>query len=222
MELAHDILLWIHIPAGTLSLFLFWIPVATKKGENLHRKSGVWYYYTMWVVVATAFLLCGTNTFLGNYVSAIFLGYLSILTAHPLWYSYAILQEKKEWSPSYFKNRRLFCWVMFASALCMIAGAIYFQFRNQGILMAFFGVLGLPAGKEALRSLEVAQAKEGRIERHIVGIVGSGIAAYTAFFAFGGRALFAKILIGELQVIPWILPTFIGIGLMKYYKKKYT
>ena len=109
LELIHKILLWIHIPFGALSLILFWIPVGVKKGSPVHRKVGWYYYITMWIVVVTAFLLSVCNTMLGKYLAAMYLGYLSIITAYPLWYSYEILRQKKEWTDTYFMMRKVFC-----------------------------------------------------------------------------------------------------------------
>jgi hypothetical protein len=46
---------------------------------------------------------------------------------------------------------------------------------------------------------------------HLNGLIGSGIGAYTAFFAFGGSRFLAELLPGQWQVIPWVLPTIIGV-----------
>ncbi len=60
---------------------------------------------------------------------------------------------------------------------------------------------------------------------HLGNIIGAGIGTYTAFFAFGGRRLFAEILTGNMQIIPWILPGVIGITasviLTRKYEKQY-
>lgn len=220
MELIHDILLWIHIPAGTLSLILFWVPVMTKKGGSLHRKVGTWYYRVMWVVQISAALLSVVNAINGRYTSAVFLGFLALLTAYPLWYSYEILQQQKTWSLSYYKKRRAFAYVLFASSVGMLIGALYLQFKGTGVLMAFFGVLGVPAWREARMSLEVAMQKETRIKMHIKGTIISGIAAYTAFLAFGGRALLADLLPGMWQVLPWVFPTIIGVTIIRVMERK--
>ena len=215
MDLLHDILLWIHIPAGVLSLILFWIPVMTKKGGSIHRKVGKLYYWAMWIVQISAVLLCVVNVFKGSYVSAAFLGFLAILTAYPLWYSYEILQQKKIWTDSYFKKRRAFAWLLFGASVCMVVGAVYLQFKGAGVLMAFFGALGIPAWRDARLTIEAAMKEETRIKMHIKGTIISGIAAYTAFLAFGGRALLSNILHGYWQVLPWILPTIIGITIIR-------
>lgn len=221
MKAIHDIFLWIHIPAGTISLILFWIPVIVKKGSNTHKKVGKAYYWCMWIVQLTAAILSINIVFLGNYTMATFLGFLAILTAYPLWYSYEILQQKKVWSDRYFNNRKAFAWVLSMASICMIVGAAIMKFQEQGILMLFFGLLGIPAIKDALMTKETAMAKESRIKMHVQGTIISGIAAYTAFLSFGGRHLFREILPGYWQILPWIAPTIIGITVIRFMKKKY-
>ncbi len=39
----------------------------------------------------------------------------------------------------------------------------------------------------------------------------SGIAAYTAFFAFGARNYMASLLSDDWQILPWVLPTILGV-----------
>ena len=57
--------------------------------------------------------------------------------------------------------------------------------------------------------------------QHYAGMISSGIAAYTAFFAFGGRVFFTNILTNELQLIPWIAPTVIGVVAIQLLDRKY-
>jgi len=224
IELIHKILLWTHIPFGTLSLILFWIPVGVKKGSPIHRKVGWYYYICMWVVLITAALMSITNTILGNYMSALYLGYLAILTSCPLWYSYEILKQNKEWSDAYFLIRKVFLSVIVLSGLSLfMLGAIKYHFKGMGTMMVFFGMIGIVSIKELLMSKSAAIQKETKLKMHIQGTIISGIAAYTAFFAFGG----SRILLGIFQlhhqwmIVPWILPTVLGVVYMRYMKKKY-
>ena len=221
MKAIHDIFLWIHIPAGTLSLILFWIPVMVKKGNNVHRKVGKAYYWCMWIVQITAIILSINNAFLGNYTMATFLGFLAILTGYPLWYSYEILQQKKVWTERYFVIRKVFAWALFCASLSMIIGAAILKFQNQGVLMLLFGLLGLPALKDAMMRKEKAMKTGSRIKMHMQGTIISGIAAYTAFLSFGGRSLFGDLLPGYWQLLPWIAPTIIGVTVLRFMKKKY-
>lgn len=222
MNILDSGLLWIHIIAGSISLILFWIPVMTKKGGSIHRKVGIWYYRSMWVVVVTAGILSVLNMLNSEYVMAVFLGFLSILSAYPLWYSFEILKQKREWTDRYFRIRKMFSWTLFLASIGMILGAIILKFQGAGILMAFFGALGIPAIKDALMTKEVATAKENKIIMHLQGTIISGIAAYTAFLSFGGRVLFENNLPGYLQILPWIMPTIFGLVVIRYWSRKYT
>ncbi|MEM9528300.1 MAG: hypothetical protein AAGA31_16930 [Bacteroidota bacterium] len=224
IELLHKVLLWIHLPFGFISLVLFWIPVGVKKGSSLHRKVGKYYYRCMWIVVVTAFLMSLCNLIMANYVSATFLGYLAIITAYPLWYSYEILQQDKVWSDRYFLTRKIFTTVLFLAGISMLLlGGIKYQFKGIGTLMGFFGLLVLPAGRELLQSREKAMHKESKLKMHIQGTIVSGIAAYTAFLAFGGRRILVEVfqLDGQWMIIPWIGPTVLGLVYSWFMKRKY-
>jgi len=57
------------------------------------------------------------------------------------------------------------------------------------------------------------------VTEHIGHIIGSGIGAYTAFFAFGGRALFEGS--PSLQLVSWVLPALIGVPFSIWLSCKY-
>ena len=66
LEIVDKVLLSIHIIAGTASLLLFWIPVMSRKGGTVHKKSGHFYYINMWVVQISAILLSLINAWQGD------------------------------------------------------------------------------------------------------------------------------------------------------------
>lgn len=215
----HKYLLIFHIAVGAVSLITFLLPLFLKKGGNLHRKIGWIYVYTMWAVLISAAILSIINIFLGNIVSALFLGFLSILTSSPLWSGIAILKHKKFLPDSYIRIKKSLSWATIIFGLVNIIVGFYLGFADGNILI-FFGLIGISAVGEAFSSKEKFQEKANWFNDHVSGMVIGGIAAYTAFFAFGGRAIFGHILTDGLMFIPWVLPTFIGVGLMRYYKVK--
>lgn len=220
----HKVLLWIHIPVGTLALFLFWIPVGLQKGSPLHKKIGWYYFIAMWAVVITAILMSICNVIMAKYMSAVFLGYLAIITAYPLWYAYEILKQGKVWTKRYFTIRKIFVSLMCVSGIGLfLLGAIKFRFAGFGTMMVFFGIIGILSGRDIFMSLEKAMDKEKKMSMHIQGTIISGIAAYTAFFAFGGNHLLMGVLKLSQQwlMVPWIGPTVLGVIYMRYMKKKY-
>ncbi|MEL7220581.1 MAG: hypothetical protein AAGJ93_04630, partial [Bacteroidota bacterium] len=161
---------------------------------------------------------------MGNYVIAAFLGYLSIITAYPLWYSYEILYQNKEWSDRYFMIRKIFVSISFLIGIGMfLVGAVYLRFQGMGMTITFFGFLALPAARDILMTKTKAMDKESKLKMHIKGTIISGIAAYTAFFAFGGRTLLIDVLqLGEQwMVVPWVAPTLLGLIYSRYMQRKY-
>ncbi len=224
IELVHKILLGIHIPFGFLSLVLFWIPVGVKKGSPLHKKVGWYYYIAMWIVLVTSFMMSICNIFLAKYMTALYLGFLAIITAYPLWYSYEILQQKKEWSDQYFKIRKIFVTTLFSTGVGMLLlGGIKYHFLGMGTMMGFFGLLAIPAGRDIFMTKEKAMNSESKLKMHIQGTIISGIAAYTAFFAFGGSRILINVLHMDHQwmIVPWIAPTIVGLFYTRYMKNKY-
>ena len=224
IELIHKILLGIHVPIGFISLVIFWIPIGLQKGSPLHKKVGWYYYVGMWIVVISAFLMSICNVFMDKLIMAVFLGYLAIITAYPLWYSYQILKQGKVWSDRYFALRKVFLAILFTTGIGMILlGGIKFHFQNMGTMMLFFGLLVLPAGRAILLTKEQAMLKEGRLKMHIQGTIITGIAAYTAFAAFGGSRILMEVfhLDAQWMMVPWILPSVLGLAYSRYMKKTY-
>jgi len=178
----------------------------------------------MWGVLVSSALLSISNTIMGNYMAAIFLGYLTIITSFPLWYSLEILRQKKEWTARYFTIRKVFLGTMFTAGLALVLiGIFVFHFKNMGMVMVFFGVIGVNSIRELLLTRDQAMVKETRIRMHIRGTIISGIAAYTAFFAFGGQRILMNVLMLDAQwmVLPWTLPTVLGLIYSRYMQRKY-
>ncbi len=224
VESIHKFILYIHIPFGFLSLVLFWIPVGVKKGGKLHRKVGWYYFICMWIVLISAMALSVCNILLAKYIAAAFLGYLAIITAYPLWYSYEILNQNKVWTKRYFQIRKVYSMVFFLAGLAMVyLGAIQFNFQGMGPMIAFFGLVGIGSIREYLMTKEKAENKETKLKMHIQGTIISGIAAYTAFLAFGGNQILMQVfqLDQRWMILPWIAPTILGVMYMRFMKRKY-
>lgn len=223
METAYKIILGTHIFFGSISLIVFWLPaVFTKKGGEWHNKIGRLYVNLMWFVVVSAGLLCIRNIIVGRLESAFFLGFLSLITAHPIWHGTAILNHKKTQPDSFIKLHMTFRAIIMLAAVGLIAYGIYLNTKGaMHPLFFIFGFLGLSDLPAWLKERKKPLENVNWLTEHLSGMIVSGIAAYTAFFAFGGRAMLGKILTGYWQILPWVLPTIIGVIAIKYQKKKY-
>jgi len=220
METIDHYLLMLHSAAGTVSPILCWTPVFSRKGGTLHVRVGKIYIITMYIVVISAMLLCLFNVYFGDYLSAGFLGFISLLTIAPLWYGINILKHKRDMSRKYFLVRRwLHASITTAAIGLLIWGATY-GFKGETIILLIFGILGLTTSRDVFASYDKISSIPW-IKEHLVGMLSTGIAAYTAFLVFGGTQLFADFFRGQAVAILWAAPTVVGTILIMRMTKKY-
>ena len=221
MEILDKILLAIHVIFGFTSLATFMVPMFVRKGGDIHRKVGKVYVATMWVVVATAFLLSVINFIAKDYITAIFLGFLTVLTSGPLWYGMSILKYKKEIPESFVIKKKAFEMLIFYLGLLNVAVFFYLKGQGMSILLLVFGIIGMTSAPQAFSSIEKLKSKMNWYTMHLEGLVTAGIAAYTAFFAFGGSNFFASLYHGYWVAVFWIMPSVIGTLTIRYYRIKH-
>jgi len=221
MELFDKIILTIHVAVGFASLLSFLIPVIVKKGSKIHRKVGWIYVYSMWVVVVTAIILSVNNALQGRYILTAFLGMLALITACPLWYGISILKYKKEVPLSYVKKRRAFESILFILGVLNVGVSIYMNLKGDAVLLLIFGLLAMTAGFNVFPGIKKLQGRANWYRDHLQGMLSAGIAAYTAFFAFGGYTFFSEIFTGALVAIPWSAPSVIGAIFINRLKRKH-
>lgn len=221
METASSILLMIHVAAGFSSLLLFWIPVFAKKGGINHVRIGKIYMCLMWLVVISAAILSIKNFYIGRIEAAAFLGFLTIITGSPLWKGIAVLKHKKGLSKTFQQTHLLFELLILVAGVLLLGYGIYLKGEGGAILMIIFGILGISNLGTVVKLVKNPPQKMDWFMEHMKDMIISGIAAYTAFFAFGGRTLLGDIFTGYWMIVPWVAPTIIGIFAIKYLEKQY-
>lgn len=233
----HGLLFICHIVLGTMALITFWIPIATRKGGINHIKFGRYYGYIMYAVALSGALMAMLvlidpmeikGHLLKNSVNQdafmqtirIFWGfllYLSLLTYVSVRQGFAVLRHKQNTQP--LKN---------LSHLIPIAllglggvGMAYLGIRGDRMLHIIFGILGILISIGMLRYCLSAELKPKQwVIEHFGAMIGSGIGAYTAFFAFGGRQLFENF--GNVQIVFWIAPGVLGSIAITLLSRSYT
>lgn len=221
METFSSIFTMVHVAAGFASLLLFWIPAFTKKGGINHVKIGKLYMWLMWIVVITAAILSIKNLYIGRVEIAALLGFLTFITANPLWKGIAIFNHKKGLSKTFQQTHLIFEVMVFIAGALLLGYGIYLQGRGAAVLMMIFGLLGVSNLKAVLKLIKNPPQKMDWLIEHVKDMITTGIAAYTAFFAFGGRTFLGEIFTGYWMVIPWVAPTFIGIVTIRYLEQYY-
>lgn len=235
MTYFHSTLFFAHILFGTAALILFWVPICTKKGQLNHKKFGRAYRNVMYavagsgsamaiIVIAMPLVIKPQLANAENIEQAVeniryfwlFLLYLGLLSFTTTRHGDAVLKAGNDRSTL----RRL----SYVTPLFMLAiggiGFIFFGSLLGQTLHLLFGILGCVVGFSMLRYVFKKEVSKGAyLLEHIGSMIGSGIGAYTAFLAFGGRHLLEGI--GSYQLIFWIAPGVLGSILSFYLTRKY-
>lgn len=235
----HQFAFYFHVTVGSLALVIFWLPLMVKKGSKNHLRFGKLFVLGMYVVSISGFIMSmlvlidpvavrlpnemtndeSLQRFINNNrVSAGFLLMLSVLVFSNVRQSILVLKVKA--------NREMLKKPLHLSIISILGLLGLFMawvgINNNIILFIIFAAVSVLNSIGMLHYIFKPEIKPREwIIAHLGNIVGAGIGAYTAFFAFGGRRLFAGLLTGDLQIIPWILPTIVGIFVTSYFTRKY-
>ncbi len=189
-----QILLPIHILAGTIALLCAAMAVSSEKGKKLHVLSGRTYFWCMVAIFLTSIPMSIITSNIFLFLIAIFSFYLAFAGMR------------------FARNRKgvatTLDWtavgLMILSGLGMwILSAIYFSNNNsQYIVLLVFGFLAIALGYADFRSYKnkTATGKE-RLSRHLTNMMGGTIAVITA------------VLVVNVDLEPawvwWVLPTLL-------------
>lgn len=234
---------WIaHIVGGALGLLTFWLPVVFRKGSPKHKKTGTWFVWgmsaagltglamTLWWLadpmvrirtpIADPAVL--ERAYLQVRLAGGFLGLLSLMLLANLRHGVLVLRAKAERSALRAPVHVLLL------GLVSVAGAagIITGLRHEHVLLQVFGGIGLFNGLSALRYAYKAElsSREWWIE-HLSMLFTCGIAAHTAFFVFGGARFVGQIFSGGWMLLPWLLPSVVGVSAIllvsRHYRRKF-
>lgn len=220
MDLLFKAILLLHVSAGFTSIGLFFVPAFARKGGKLHNRVGLWYTYGMWTVVVSATLLCVFNYFRGYTSSALFLGFLALLTARPLYYGVAVLRNKLGPSKRMLRIDLALRVALGTFSVFMIGYGLNWWGAGGHTLNLVFGGLGMLVWPSLINDVRGITSEYSWMEEHIGQMVVTAIAAFTAFLAFGGLRLYGGFVSEDYQVVLWVLPTVFGVTFSWYYKRK--
>ncbi|HEX2452673.1 MAG TPA: hypothetical protein VHI99_03180 [Vicinamibacterales bacterium] len=235
--------LLVHILAGLVGLAAFWTPALSRKGGTLHMRAGKGFFVATCVIASTglmmaAMLLIAPLTIRpprGPVAPAVaakiateirmivpFLVYLVLITFTPVYHGVRVLATRR--APD--RLRTPFHTTANAATIAMSATLIGLAvFLRQPVFAAMSPIgflIGVGQLQFARRPYPTPMAWW---YEHMSSMIGGGIAFHTAFLVLGAGRLIGLRFDGAVAVIPWILPTLIGIpaSLMwvRYYRRKF-
>lgn len=239
MTALHSFLVTSHIVVGAAALLLFWIPVLAKKGSRLHVGAGKAYTTAMYIVSITAFIASvivlvdpigirrpgevydmATAAQLAERfrIGSLFLLMLSVLVFSSVHHGLMVLRERH--APGILKTPWHRGMIVVLGLLGL--GVAIIGVRSEAILLMIFGGISMFASFGMFReTLPERLDNRERVVAHLGGLIGSGIGAYTAFFAFGGSRFFAELLPGQWQVVSWVIAPVIGTIAINRLSRRY-
>ncbi|HEY2170596.1 MAG TPA: hypothetical protein VGJ30_13280 [Candidatus Angelobacter sp.] len=210
--------LGVHITAGASAFALAPIALLTAKGGRAHRRWGKIYFWAMAVVTVTALVMA-------IYRPVLFLALVAVFSFYSAFVGYRVLGQKAAYKGE--KTVTSIDW--FAAVFTLVASAVLAFLglvkpalvQNLGIPAIVFGCVGMfIAGSAIWEFTHRPKEKMFWWYKHLAGMIGSYIAAWTAFSV----VTIGPLLHGAWWI--WIVPTGIGVPAIAmttaYYRRKFT
>lgn len=211
-----SVLRGVHIAAGVAALATFAVPLVTKKGSPLHRRVGRAYVYAMYGVVFAAFAVVAVRLATveaSRRAQPLFLGFVALLSFAACFHGVRVLGQKGRTAPVTSPIDLAVPVVLAAASLGMAAFGLATGFS----LGWMFAPLGLAVAVPQLRTLRtVPEGKRWWLRAHLRGMIVAVIGTLTAFLVVNAGRL-----LPSMGVLPWFLPTIVGVPAMLVWRRKY-
>ncbi len=222
----YRLALSIHVLAGITGLAAFWTPAIARKGGQTHVQIGRIFYNATCVIALTGLAMAAMITVAPTpgrpRILAFFLVYLVIITFAPVYHGVRVLETRAE--PA--RLRSPFHTALNTAAIVAAAGMIALAFLAHQPVFAALSPIGVLVGRGNLRFARMPYASRmSWWYEHMGSMLAGGIAFHTAFLVIGAGRVLAAHLTGVTAVIPWVLPSMVGIPATQiwiaYYRRKF-
>jgi uncharacterized membrane protein len=203
-EKIAEILIYIHAGFGGIALLTGGIALIVKKGNNIHKKSGKIFYYSMLLSALISFVVSTLPNHKSPFLFSIglFSSYFLISGLRSLNY------KKKEFN---LKIDKIIAYLIMITGIVMILYPIIL-YSKLNIILTVFGIIGIVFGLRDLKLFkELKRLRKNWLKLHLGKMTGGYIAAVSAFFVVN-------------QILPgiwnWFVPGIIGSGYITYWMIK--
>ena len=225
-------LVFLHIVAGFIGLAAFWVPVFAKKGGRAHVRFGRVYTWCAYVVTLTAVVVSlgrvasyrldgiGITDRPDLYGFTCLLGYLGIATFASVRQAIRVVATRRAPEALRTPFHVALSWASIAGSVVAVAVALTAWSEVSPILLGM-SPIGVIIGSNNLRVIRRPREHMAWFYSHLGSMLGGGIAFHTAFLVFGLGRFVSLEIPGVLAVLPWLLPTLIGIPAIVLWTRHY-
>jgi hypothetical protein len=220
------VLLMLHIGCGAVAFVCAPVALATAKGGKTHRRWGKVYFWAMAGVAVTALILSFA-------LPVFFLAMVAVFSFYSAFAAYRMLYLKDmykgarpkavDWAAAMITILSSFLLFLlgFLRPLVMQVGVIQVAGHTVSIVSVVFGIIGMRMGQASIAGfIKPPTEKMFWWFGHMEGMIGSYIAALTAFSAVNLTRWF-----GSVWWV-WLWPTMVGVPAIAvwtaYYKKQFS
>ena len=235
--LLFDALILIHVATGFVGLAAFWVPVFARKGGRAHVRAGRVYAYCAYVVTLSAVTAAagrivsyqvqgiGIAEQPERYGFAVLLGYLGVVTFVMVRQGLRVLATRRAPEKLRTPAHEALAWASISGSVIVVGFGLAAWSDVSPILLGM-SPIGLFTGRNMLRLMrDPGGRRMGWLYSHLASMLGGGIAFHTAFIVFGAQRLWAYEIEGPLAIVPWILPTVVGVPAIalwtRHYRRKF-
>ena len=236
-SLLFEFVVWAHVATGFVGLAAFWVPVFARKGGRVHVQAGSVYAYCAYIVTLSAvtasagrivsyqFQGIGVAERPDLYGFAVLLGYLGVVTFATVRQGMRVVATRRAPEKLRTPIHEALGWASMSGSVVVVAFA-FAAWSDVSPILLGMSPIGLFTGQSMLRLMRNPGAQHmGWFYSHLGSMLGGGIAFHTAFIVFGAQRLWAYEIAGPLAIVPWILPTVVGIPAIvvwtRYYRRKF-
>lgn len=204
MEKTIQILIYIHAAFGGFALLAGLISIIAKKGKNIHRKSGLIFFYSMMLSGITAMIVA----ILPNHQSP-FLFAVGIFSLYFVLTGNRALNFKRK-NPN-LKIDKIISIIMITTGILMILLPVILT-KSINIILVVFAIVGIIFSVRDLMLFKTPERlRKGWLKLHLGKMIGGYISATTAF-----------VVVNEFfpSLYGWFIPGIVGGFVIAYWMKK--
>lgn len=204
MEKTIQILIHIHAVLGGFALLAGLVSITTKKGKNIHRKSGLFFFYSMILSGIIAMIVA----VLPNHQSP-FLFAVGIFSLYFVLSGNRALNFKRK-NPD-LKIDKLISIIMIITGFLMVSLPILLT-KSINIILVVFAIVGITFSvRDLILFKNSERLRKGWLKLHLGKMIGGYISATTAF-----------VVVNEFfpSFYGWFIPGIIGGFIIAYWMRK--